>query len=190
MLQSSWSRAGNSLIGFLSKLLVFLQKNEQMSNSIKKTIDSLIRSFLVSNLNDLLTSLIKNEGMSNLLIFFYVQKTNQKIWFIILVKFSWANRSFAHLSWVTWANCSQTLICHEWPEQFAHGCSFDMSNLSNLLSHSFVLSNLSKSLTVAHLIWEIWLWALFFLILWFLHVLAYLQKILNMGFSLLHITKI
>ena len=70
-------RAGNSLIGFLSESLVFLRKNEQMSDSLKKTSDSLIRSFLVSNLSDLLTSLLlvsdlsdsrtsltKNEGMS------------------------------------------------------------------------------------------------------------------------------
>ncbi len=54
-----------------------------------------------------------------------------------------ANCSFAHLSWVTWANCSWSLICHERPEQFAHG-------------HSFVLSDLSDSLTVAHLSWAIW----------------------------------
>ena len=30
----------------------FLRKNEQMSNSLKKTSDSLICSFLVSNLSD------------------------------------------------------------------------------------------------------------------------------------------
>ena len=40
-------RAGNSLIGFLSESLVFCEKKKQMS-------DSLIRSFLVSNLSDLL----------------------------------------------------------------------------------------------------------------------------------------
>ena len=32
----------------------FLQKNERMSDSLKKTSDSLIRSFLVSNLSELL----------------------------------------------------------------------------------------------------------------------------------------
>ena len=35
-------RGENSLIGFLSESLVFLRKNEQMSNSLKKTSDSLI----------------------------------------------------------------------------------------------------------------------------------------------------
>ena len=35
-----------------------------------------------------------------------------------------------HKKRVTWANCSQSLFCQEWPEQFALGCSFVMSNLS------------------------------------------------------------
>ena len=48
------ARAGNSLIGFPSESLVFSPKNEQMSDSLKKTSDSLIRSFLVSDLSDLL----------------------------------------------------------------------------------------------------------------------------------------
>ena len=48
-----------------------------------------------------------------------------------------------HLSWATWANRSRLLICHEWPQQFAHGLSF-------------VLSDLSDSLTAAHLSWAIW----------------------------------
>ena len=53
------------------------------------------------------------------------------------------NRSFAHLSWAIWVNRSRSLICHEQPERFAHGRSFD-------------LSHLSYSLTVAHLSWVIW----------------------------------
>ena len=40
---------------------LFLRKNERMSNLLKKTSDSLIHSFLVSNLSDLLTSLIFGE---------------------------------------------------------------------------------------------------------------------------------
>ena len=76
------------------------------------------------------------------------------------------------------------LIYHERPERIAHGHSFVMSDLSNLLtdalltwatwairsqslfwherpewfahSRSFVLSDLSELLTVAHLIWVIW----------------------------------
>ena len=44
---------------------------------------------------------------------------------------------------MTWANRSRLLICHEHPERFAHGRSFDMSDLNDLL-------------TVAHLSWGIW----------------------------------
>ena len=46
------ARAGNLLIGFLSELLVFCKKNERMSNSLQKASNSLIHSFLVSNLSD------------------------------------------------------------------------------------------------------------------------------------------
>ena len=75
--------------------------------------------------------------------------------FDFLTKNCCVNCSFAHFCWVTWANCSWLLICHErairswsffWyerPEQFAH-------------SHSFVLSDLSESLTVPYLIWAKW----------------------------------
>ena len=46
-----FSRAGNSLIGFLSESLLFCEKNERMSDSLKKS-DSLDRSFLVSDLSE------------------------------------------------------------------------------------------------------------------------------------------
>ena len=45
--------------------------------------------------------------------------------------------------WATWANPSRSLISSERPERFAH-------------DRSFVLSDLSESLTVAHLIWAKW----------------------------------
>ena len=54
--QSNYSRVGNSLIGFLSEPLVFLQKNECMRDLLKKASDSLIRSFLMSDLRELLTA--------------------------------------------------------------------------------------------------------------------------------------
>ena len=80
---SIFSRAGNSVIGFLSESLVFA-KNEQMNESLKK----------------------------------------------------WAIRSFAHL-----------LILGERPKRFAHNCSFPLSDLSNPHGPSFLVSNLSNSLT-------------------------------------------
>ena len=49
----------------------------------------------------------------------------------------------AHLSWATWSIQSQSLISSERPERFAHG-------------HSFVLSDLRESLSVAHLILAKW----------------------------------
>ena len=91
--------------------------------------------------------------------------------------FLWANRSFLWAKeWM--CDClqkmSNSLICsfmyHEPPERITQGCSFVMSDLSNLLTvallswalatwaHrcSFVLNDLSESLTVAHLISAIW----------------------------------
>ena len=79
-------RVGNLLISFLSESIVFCKKwanNEQMSDLLKKTSDSLLcsffgewpeqithgHSFLVSKLSDLLTSLIKKEGRNKSLIF-------------------------------------------------------------------------------------------------------------------------
>ena len=55
-----------------------------MSDLLKKTSDLLIRSFLVSNLRDSLTSLIQKEGMSKLLIFF--KKCTKHTKNMILVK--------------------------------------------------------------------------------------------------------
>ena len=56
------------------------------------------------------------------------------------------NKRFAHsLNYHEWAwvNCSLLIICHERPERFTPSRSFDMSDLSDLL-------------TVAHLSWAIW----------------------------------
>ena len=72
---------------FSERIAVFLRKNERISDLLKKSSDSLIRSFLVSDLRDLLislilvsdlsdsiTSLIKKEGMSKSLVFFQNKK--------------------------------------------------------------------------------------------------------------------
>ena len=95
-----------------------------MSDSLNKTSDSLIRSFLVSDLSNLLTSLTKNEGMSRSLIFL-----NKKTYKNIL-----KNKILDYLANI-FERITHLLIYHE---RFAHGCSF-------------VLSDLSYSLTVAHL---------------------------------------
>ena len=43
------------------RIACFLSKNERMSNLLKKMSDSLIRSFLLSEMSDSLTSLISSE---------------------------------------------------------------------------------------------------------------------------------
>ena len=93
-----WSRSWVNMQGwefthqFSKRIARFLPKNERMSNSLKKMSDSLIRSFLVSDLSDSLT------------IAHFLWAT-------------WGNRSFllifgerperfthiAHLWWATWA---------------------------------------------------------------------------------------
>ena len=69
--------------------------------------------------------------MSKSLVFVKLTKTVPKN--MILVNFFWANRLFFVSEWVN--------------ERFAHSCSF-------------VLRDLSKSLTVAHLIWAMSKWAM------------------------------
>ena len=78
MVRQGWDFAHR----FSERIARFLPKNEQMSDLLKKTSNSLIRSFLVSDLtdsltpfilvsdlSDSLTSLTKKEGMSGSLIF-------------------------------------------------------------------------------------------------------------------------
>ena len=60
--------------------------------------------------------------MSKLLVFFLHTKNAPKN--TILVKVFWANCSFTHFSWATWANCSWLLIFGEQPERFAHMAHF------------------------------------------------------------------
>ena len=170
---------GNSLIGFLSESLVFFSKKWAIRSFARFLVSSLMvahfwwatwvnRSFLVSNLSDLLISLIKkrgNEQIANvpkntILVNFFLAKRS----FFCERKSEWAicsekssnlficsfimsdlseSLTVTHLSWATWSICSRLLFWHEWPERFAHSCSF-------------VLRDLSESFTVAHLIWPIW----------------------------------
>ena len=85
----------------------------------------------MSDLSNLLTSLTKKEGMSESLIF-QIQKTYIKH----TKKYDLGFFSQNLLS-------ESLLIYHEQPERVAHGCSFVMSDLSNLLM-------------VAYSSWAIW----------------------------------
>ena len=84
------------------------------------------RSFVLSNLSDSLTSLRRNEQIFCFLknTVKNVQKIRLKIFFFEpIAYFLWAKDKsdrfaqktdqFTHLSWVTWANRSHSLICHE-----------------------------------------------------------------------------
>ena len=129
---------------------------------IEKTRDSLIfgewpepfshsRSFVMSDLSNSLTSLFKNEGMSELLTIFKLPKkcTKNMIlfkFFLVNCLFLWVKERLSNLLKKT----SNLLIC-----------SLTMSNLS---SHSFVMSNLSNLLTIAHLSWATWAISSLFLI--------------------------
>ena len=134
-----------------SDWLIFSERPEPFAHS---------RSFVMSGLSDSLTSLFKKEGMSESLRIFKLTKkcTKNMILFnffsksLVFVskraierfaKKKQAICSFALLSWATWANHSQSLFCLKQPELFSHSFSFVMSDLSNFL-------------TVAHLSWAIW----------------------------------
>ena len=118
------------------------------------------RSFLVSDLSNLLTSLIKkrdwlncsfkkNTQKNTILVNFFVRIAHflrAKDWKEQISNLLRKNKRFAHsLNYHEWAwvNCSLLIICHERPERFTPSRSFDMSDLSDLL-------------TVAHLSWAIW----------------------------------
>ena len=88
-----------------------------------------LRSFLVSDLSESLTSLIKKEGMSKTLIKKYKKRTKNTI--------LQCNQFFL----------SKSLIYHKRSEQIA------LLTWATWGIRSFVLS---ESLTVAHLIWAIW----------------------------------
>ena len=85
-------------------------------------------SFSVSNLSDSLTSLTKKRGNEQ---FAHFLNKKNRIYNILknkildfLAKIFWANHSFAHFLWATWANRSWSLIFGEQPERFAHIAHF------------------------------------------------------------------
>ena len=85
----------------------------------KKRSDSLIRSFLMSNLSN------------SLMITLFVWATWANCsWSLI---FGERPKGFAHIAhfwWATWAIHSRSLICLEWSERSANICSYDLSKMS------------------------------------------------------------
>ena len=127
-LVASHSRVGNSLIGFLSKSLVFCKKLA-IEQFAQKSNNLFIHSFLVSNLSK--TLMVVHFWWATWAICSHCS---------FLVSDLGESLTVAHLSWGHWEICSRH--------------SFVTCKLSNLLTVAhFVLSILSESLTVAHLIW-------------------------------------
>ena len=92
----------------------------------------------MSVLSDLLTALFKKREWANRNFFFKLTKTFKTYIKIRFYSIFWANRlffvskrvneQFAQKKWF-----DHLLFYHERPEQIAHGCSFVMSDLSDLL---------------------------------------------------------
>ena len=129
---------------FFSESSGFCERKSEWAIRSKKTRNSLICSFLWATWA---TSLIEKEGISKSHVLKNLQKNvltkfhfSQICWANRLLfvskraneRFAQKNEQFAHL-----------LVYNERLERIAHGGSFDMSDLSN-------------SLTVAHLSWAIW----------------------------------
>ena len=101
------SRVGNSLIGFLSESLVFCKK---MS---KWAIWSLL---IFGEQPERLTHISHQKWGNERIAHFFknlLKKRKNTSKNTILVNFFWAIRSYAHLSWATRANRSQSLFCHD-----------------------------------------------------------------------------
>ena len=139
---------------FSERITHFLPKNERMSHSLKKTSNSLVHSFLVSYLSDslmiahflwamwatvsdLLTLLIFSERPERFTHIAHQKRGNE--WFT-----HFSNKNFFRFFKPNiFERSANSLISSEWPEQVAH-------------SRSFVLSDLSDLLTVAHFLWATW----------------------------------
>ena len=109
----------------------FLSKNERMSDSLKKMSDSLICSFLVSEMRDLLTSLTSSEWPEQLAhgrsfdLSEMSEWTNSQPWF----QLSSQKKHFAHLCYIIYPWCT---VCRLWNSLFS------LSN-SSFLSFSLYL---------------------------------------------------
>ena len=62
----------------------------------------------------------------------------------------WATHSFSHFWWGTWALRSRSLISSEWPERNAHGRSFLVSNLRDLLTSLIFVERPDQFTHIAH----------------------------------------
>ena len=144
------SRVGNSLIKFRSfALLIFGERPEWFAHDLSFLLSDLSESLIIAHLSCATWAIrsLRSEEMSESFASLKKFKKMLKTY----TKYNLLNffEGIAHLLWAKekWAICSKkpsnSLICPERPEGNAHICSF-------------VMSDLSDSLTVAHLSWAIW----------------------------------
>ena len=100
----------------------------------KKMCDSLIRSFLMSNLSNLL-----------MITHFLWATWANRSW---LLSFGERPKGFAHIAhfwWATWAIHSRSLICLEWSERIANTRSYDLSKMSEWAMSKWAMSKWAMS---------------------------------------------
>ena len=152
-----WFSGLGICLAFFSANILFLARkteNERFAQKNKRFPNSLIfgeqfthsRSFLVSDSLTVtyfwwaiwlkLTLLFTKEGVSESLVFKNLQKYNF-IKIFLSESLIFCERKSNSL------RKNRLLFCHEWPEWFAHG-------------HSFLVSDLRKSLMVDHFWWATW----------------------------------
>ena len=111
----------------------FCKKIEQIRSSLKKLSDSLIRSFMMSDLSDSLMVahfLWATLAICSWSLIFFEQTERFAHSRSFLVSDLSNSLTITHFLWATWANCSWSLIFGERPEWFAQSGSFLLSNLS------------------------------------------------------------
>ena len=144
---TSWmaARVGNLLIGFV-KNEWFAQKTERFAHFLWATwAISSPRSFLVSDLSDSFTPLIKKEGLSKSLAFF---KTYKKMSKKRTKKYDFSQNIWANGSFFVSERANERFAKKN--ERFAHSLIYQ-ERIAH--SRSFLMRDLSDSLTVAHLSW-------------------------------------
>ena len=129
---------------FSEQIAFCLWRNERMSNSVKRTSDLLIRSFLVIDLGYSLT----------IAHFWWVSWANRS-WCLFLVSNLGHLLTVTLFSWATWAIRShRSLKKRDWANHSLK--PFFKTYKKHDFIHIFFVSELSKSLIVAHFWWATW----------------------------------
>ena len=118
-----------------SALLIFCEQKSKWAIA-QKMSDSLICSFIMSDLSKLLT--VPHLSWATWAI------CSQYCNSFVLSNLS-ESLTVAHFSIATWAICSQALNCSERSEWINHSCSFDLSNLSEWANEQWAMNKWAMS---------------------------------------------